>query len=149
MPNFVIRPADASDLPTAVAWLQGEGLPIADLTSAHMQDFLVALQDGTPIGMIGLEAHADCGLLRSLYVAKDSRSTGAGARLITALEAKAKEHQMQQLWLLTIDADTFFLRHGYAVMPRAAAPAAIQTSAEFSSLCPGDAVLMRKQLVAA
>ena len=42
--------------------------------------------------------------------------------------------------------DAFFARHGYSTMGRENAPAAIQSTAEFSSLCPGDAVLMCKRL---
>jgi hypothetical protein len=48
---------------------------------------------------------------------------------------------------LTIDAEKFFARLGYRTMARSDAPAAIQSTDEFSSLCPGSAVLMQKRLV--
>lgn len=144
--DIQIRRATPADLPTAVAWLNDAGLPSADLSPAHLESFLIATMDQQPVGMIGLEGYGDCGLLRSLYVADASRGVGLGGRLVAALEDEAANAGMTALWLLTIDADPFFARHGYAVMSREDAPESVQQSAEFSSLCPGDAVLMRKAL---
>lgn len=96
--------------------------------------------------MIGLEEYANCGLLRSLIVDTSCRGSGVGARLVAALEARTSRRGLQSLWLLTIDADQFFARLGYTEMPRYEAPQSIQSSAEFSSLCPDDAVLMCKHL---
>jgi amino-acid N-acetyltransferase len=111
-----------------------------------MGAFLLASHQGRPVGMIGLQAYSDIGLLRSLIVGEECRGKGLAADLIAALETKAVADGMSELWLLTMDADAFFTRHGYEIKQRVAAPAAIQNSAEFSSLCPGDAVLMRKRL---
>ena len=146
--DVVIRPATANDLTTATAWLASAGLPTADLTAAHMRSFLLAFHNDGPVGMIGLESYVECGLLRSLFVDDASRGLGLGAKLVAALEAKANDAGMHELWLLTIDADPFFARHDYQVMQRGDAPTAVKNSAEFSSLCPGDAVLMRKQIQA-
>ena len=112
-----------------------------------MRSFLLALHNDRPVGMIGLESYAECGLLRSLYVDDASRGLGLGSKLVSALEAQVADDGMQELWLLTIDADPFFARHNYEVMQRVDAPTAVQHSAEFSSLCPGDAVLMCKRLL--
>jgi len=141
-----IRSAVAADLTTAVAWLDAAGLPTADLSTTHLESFLFAYRDADPVGMIGLEHYGDCGLLRSLYVEESCRKLGLGAQLVAALEANALASGMQSMWLLTIDADPFFARLGYTVAARDQAPAAVQQSAEFSSLCPGDAVLMQKPL---
>lgn len=141
-----IRPAQASDWSFATAWLAAAGLPTADLKAAHMQDFLLATAAGQPVGMIGLECYANCGLLRSLVVDEMKRGAGLGARLVAELEALAYRRGLRGLWLLTIDADPFFARHGYTVRQRDEAPQDIRDSAEFSSLCPGDAVLMYKAL---
>jgi amino-acid N-acetyltransferase len=111
-----------------------------------MGAFLLASEQGSPVGMIGIEAYAQIGLLRSLIVDKKCRGKGLGAQLVAALETKAAAKGLTELWLLTIDADAFFVRLDYEVMQRADAPIEIQNSAEFSSLCPGDAVLMRKRL---
>ena len=74
------------------------------------------------------------------------RSGGIGRRLVAALESKATGLGITELWLLTIDADPYFSRLEYVVMDRTAAPDVIRDTAEFSSLCPGDAVLMQKSM---
>ena len=60
----------------------------------------------------------------------------------------AVDSNMAELWLLTIDADAWFARLGYEAQQRELAPAEIRETDEFSKLCPGDAVLMRKILAA-
>jgi len=141
-----IRPAQSSDLTIAKAWLTAEGLPTDDLTVDHMDSFIVATQSGKPVGIIGIEKFAEVGLLRSLIVDSACRGVGLGARLVAELELRAQSERIDELWLLTIDADPFFARHGYIVAERDDAPEVIRNTAEFSTLCPGDAVLMRKHL---
>ncbi len=111
-----------------------------------MDAFIVATQAGEPVGMIGLEKFGNVGLLRSLVVNEAGRGAGLGARLVTELELRARSEHIDELWLLTIDADPFFAQHGYVVAERDDAPNAIRNTAEFSTLCPGDAVLMCKHL---
>ncbi len=127
--------------------LDAAGLPLEDLTAAHMRNFLIATAGNAAVGMIGLEQFNDIGLLRSLVVEPSSRRHGAGRALVAALEKQATSAGVRELWLLTIDADEYFARLGFETMSRDAAPAAIQMTEEFSSLCPGDAVLMRKKLL--
>jgi len=141
-----IRPANLTDLDVARSWLSDAGLPIADLTPEHMQNFLVATVGNSPVGMIGLEQFGVVGLLRSLIVDPTARSDGIGGRLVDALESKASELGVTELWLLTIDADAYFSRLHYVVMARSEAPDVIRNTTEFSTLCPGDAALMRKFL---
>lgn len=139
-----IRPAVAADLDVACKWLVDAGLPTDDLTPSHMDAFMIATRGGLSVGMIGLEKFGDIGLLRSLVVDSDCRGLGLGRHLVDALEATAREQGIGELWLLTIDADPFFSRLGYAVAERSDAPPSIQSSVEFSQLCPADAVVMRR-----
>lgn len=141
-----IRPATTSDFEMAESWLLSAGLSTEDLTTKHLSDFLIAVTDGTPIGMIGLEKTGSVGLLRSLVVDPSVRSGGVGAQLVSGLEVLAKTYGVIELWLLTIDADGYFTKLGYARRDRSEAPVEIRGTAEFSSLCPGDAVLMSRQL---
>ena len=145
-PAIPIRPAVAADLDAARSWLAAAGLPSEDLTAAHMADFLVALGEQRAVGMIGIEQFAAVGLLRSLVVDPHCRNAGLGRQLVDALEKIAADRGITELWLLTIDAEQYFVGCGYETRPRADAPAAIQETPEFASLCPGDAVLMRKHL---
>jgi len=143
--EFEIRRARSSDLATAQEWLAAADLPTEDLTAAHMETFLIASAQGKPVGMIGLESFSHVGLLRSLIVDEHYRGHGLGAYLVAALEAKATAEGLSELWLLTIDADQFSAGHGYETKQRVDVPITIQYSAEFSLLCPDDAVLMKKQ----
>ena len=143
---MIVRPGASQDLAILTEWLEAAGLPTADLTGAHMQDFLVAVDDETPLGMIGLETFGDVGLLRSLVVDPETRSRGVGRQLVAALEAIAVSKGIAELWLLTIDADKYFAARGYTTQERDLAPGSIRGTAEFSDLCPGDAALMKKQL---
>lgn len=144
--EFEIRRARSGDLATAQEWLAAADLPTEDLDATHMDAFLIASTNGKPVGMIGVESFSHVGLLRSLIVDENYRGNGLGAYLVAALEAKAGADGLSELWLLTTDADQFFARHGYETQDRVDVPITIQYSAEFSLLCPDDAVLMKKQL---
>ena len=141
-----IRPATVADLVLAQSWLSQAGLPAEDLAAEHMQNFLVAAVKGVPVGMVGLEAFGNVGLLRSLVVDATGRGCGIGAQLVAALERLAISGGVDELWLLTIDADSYFANRGYVRRERVEAPESIQNTKEFSDLCPGDAVLMSKRL---
>ena len=134
-----LRQAAPADLPFAKQQLRAAGLPTADLRA----DMLVfaADVDGKVQGVIGCEPFGDVALLRSLVVAETLRGQGAGARLVKALETDCAKSGAQQMWLLTIDAAAFFAGLGYTERGRDQAPVAIRNTAEFSGLCPADAVV--------
>jgi len=139
-----IRRAHHRDFDAARHVLTDAGLPVEDLSVEHLA--FVAESDGRFVGVIGLESFGPIGLLRSLVVSEKARADGLGRRLVAALETSEREQDTEELWLLTIDADPYFQRLGYIVRDRANAPPAIRATAEFSRLCPGDAVLMSKML---
>ena len=142
-----LRQASQKDWEVIEALLMESGLPIDDLGADNLDGFLVA-EDGVKlVGLIGLQLYGTIGLLRSLVVARDARKLGLGGKLIGALQSAAEAAGVTELWLLTIDADSFFERHGFEKMARDAAPASIQQTEEFSDLCPGTAFLMRKVMV--
>ncbi len=139
-----IRTATDLDLPAAVELLLDAALPVADLSAERLA--FVAYKQQEIQGVIGLESVENLGLLRSLVVSRAARGSGIGAALVAALEAMCRERGVRELWLLTIDADAFFVKLGYIVCSRDVAPEAIRNTVEFSDLCPGDAVLMSKEL---
>ena len=142
----VLRVAVESDLAIARTLLADAGLPTADLRLDHLA--LIAEKEGVVACLIGLEHFKNIGLLRSLVIAKEFRHAGLGGMLVGALEQMALEKNISELWLLTIDADKWFASLGYLTQSRDAAPVVIQSTEEFSSLCPGDAVLRKKILTA-
>lgn len=138
-----IRPAIASENAAIRALLTDYGLPVQDLDSADVA-FLVAGDDEAIAGVVGLQTFGDIGLLRSLAVRADARGTGLGGRLVEAVESVAQARELRELVLLTQTASTFFAKRGYRTIDRASAPAAVQASAEFLSLCPASAACLIK-----
>jgi amino-acid N-acetyltransferase len=142
--TLAIRPASAADLAASIDLLKKAGLPVADLSTDLLA--FVAEKNGVFLGVIGVESFARIGLLRSLVVSADARGGGVGPALVTALEVACHANAVEELWLLTIDADRFFEKRGFVARDRADAPDAIQRTAEFQGLCPQDAILMSKIL---
>ena len=141
-----LRQALADDWQAVSDLLLASGLPVDDLGPDRLDGFLIAEDDNAIVGLIGLEVMGTVGLLRSLVVEKKARSAGLGGKLVGALESAAEAAGIDELWLLTIDAERFFQRHNFEIVDRTAAPDEIRQSEEFVSLCPGTAYLMRKSL---
>ena len=127
--------------------LLGEAkLPVADLTEAHLQHFLVHGKEEAPDAVVGLELCPPVALLRSLAVTAGSRRQGVGSALLANAERYAREHQVKDLYLLTTTAEEFFERAGYKRVARETAPPAIRETQELSTLCSASSVFMRKRL---
>ena len=141
-----IEAAVPEDWPDVAAMLDEAGLPVADLGRNRMPDFLVARRRTRLLGAVGLEHFGEHGLLRSLVIAIGQRGSGVGEALLRRLEEDAAARGITELWLLTIDADGYFARHGYRIRDRQLAPDAIRRTPEFSELCPGSAILMSRRL---
>ena len=125
--------------------VQQSGLPVADLDTSAIE-FLVAIADGALVGTVGVERHGDIGLLRSLSVAPAQRGSGLGSLLVGALDTHAAAFGVYELVLLTTSARDFFARRGYLAIAREDAPAPVQASAEFRSLCPASSTCMLRAL---
>lgn len=124
-------------------------LPSDDITAAHLTHFLGLGHRDAPDGIVGLELYGAEALLRSLAVSHEARGRGLGQALVAAAERQAREHGVTRLYLLTTTAAAFFARLGYVEAPRSQAPASIQATAQFSSLCPTSSAFMMKDLTSA
>ena len=142
----MIQPATAEDLETIRQLLRIVELPHDDLTPAHLSHFLVARDGGDVLGTVGLEPVGDGALLRSLAVAPAHRDEGIGGRLVDAIERRARQWEVQTLYLLTTTAADYFRRRGYQTMDRDALPEAVQQTEEAAQLCPASATCMWKDL---
>lgn len=136
---------DAERVAELAAALRGAGLPTSDLTEAGRRFFRFEDEHGL-IGYGGFEGLGPNRLLRSVVVTPDRRNTGAGERMLAALERAAADDGTTHLFLLTTTAETFFRRHGYAALYRDAAPDVVSASSEFRKLCPASAAFMTKRL---
>lgn len=141
-----LRQAGPSDWAAVEALLLESGLPVDDLGEDKLDGFLVAEDGSELLGLIGLELYGTIGLLRSLVVAKEARRLGLAGKLIGALESAAEVAGVTELWLITVDAENFFGRHGFEIVTRDSVPEKIQQTEEFSDLCPGNAFLMQKKI---
>jgi amino-acid N-acetyltransferase len=126
--------------------LSESGLPIEDITTQHLLHFFGCGSGLELEGLVGLELYGDVALLRSLAVASSKRGTGVGSGLVAHAERHARDQGVQSLYLLTTTAEAFFMRRGYARVPREDAPAAIKTTSEFSGICPTSSAFMVKYL---
>jgi amino-acid N-acetyltransferase len=130
-----------------LALLKGADLPVDDLTEEKMKNFIVARnKEDRIIGVVGVELHLECGLLRSLAVHPAYRGTGLGKRLTHKIESLAGHNGIKILYLLTMTAADFFQKIGYEVTHRDRVPQSIRETQEFKNLCPVSAVCLSKLL---
>ena len=128
----------------AITLLQQHQLPVADIDEDKL---LYLLLDGnTAIGTAGLEIFEDCALLRSVTVSKDEQGKGYGKIINSEIEKFAKESGINCMYLLTTKAKNFFDKQGYCAIRRDEAPESLKQTAEFTSLCPSSAVVMKKRI---
>lgn len=123
--------------------LEEARLPTDDLGEPGRRFFELSGDDG-PIGFIGIEGDGQDRLLRSLVVLPSRKRLGHGSVLVAHAEAVAHRDGVERLHLLTTTAADFFRARGYRDADRAAAPEAIRSTAQFSSLCPGSAAYLVK-----
>ena len=143
--DVFVRPATSADWPTIVALLESHALPL-DGARGHLSDYLVAIADNTVIGVIGLEACGNVGLLRSAAVATSVHGRGVGNALTQQLMVNARTRGICTLHLLTLTASDYFAGFGFERASRAEASVELQASAEFRGACPAQAIFMKLSL---
>jgi amino-acid N-acetyltransferase len=140
-----VRATSADDLTAIRALLESAGLPTSDLLSAR-PEFVAIREGGILVAAGALQRFGSSALLRSIVVSPNRRGLGFGHSIVLELERAAREAKIERLILLTQTAAQFFARHGYQAIERNAAPADVQGSDEFRSLCPNSATCMAKVL---
>jgi N-acetylglutamate synthase-like GNAT family acetyltransferase len=141
----VVRSATDADAERIHALLDHEGLPTSDLAAAR-PEFIVVVEATELVGAGALQHLGESALIRSVAVSPKRRGTGLGRDIVLELERRARSSGTVLLVLLTQTAAPFFEHLGYRVIERASAPAAVQSTEEFRSLCPASAVCMSKKL---
>jgi len=131
---------------TIKAFISECGLHIEDLTPEKLRHFIVARKGSKIVGTVGIEPAGSDALLRSLAVSESIRRQGLGTQLTESIEKYARDREVRHLYVLTRTAESFFSSVGYKKSDRAAAPAGIQDTEEFRTLCPDTAVCMQKKL---
>ena len=139
-----VVPATLLERDAAQALVRGAHLP--EIGATFPSDYVVALQAAAVIGVAGLEIYESEALLRSVAVGEAHRGRGLGRKLVHDRVASARARGLRAVYLLTTTCAEYFERLGFERVPRASAPAPLQSSEEFASLCPASAVCMKYTL---
>ena len=91
------------------------------------------------------ELLATCGLPNE-DVDQHLRYLGLAGPLCRQMIIRARSSGITRLYLLTETEEGLFRKYGFAPVERAAVPREIQTTNEFSKLCPDTATVMVKEL---
>jgi amino-acid N-acetyltransferase len=136
-----MRAAIPEDLNAVLGLLEASDLPTAGVQD-HFEHFMLEFDGERLVGCAGLEVHGQAGLLRSVAVAPDHRSSGLGSRLTDAILGMARAQHLSSLNLLTTTADGYFPRFGFARVERDHLPSSLHASREFQGACSNEAVAM-------
>jgi N-acetylglutamate synthase-like GNAT family acetyltransferase len=146
VPAVVVAGAD--DLVEVERLLEDAGLTREGVAAcAAGGNLLVArVNDGQLAGCVALEPFGGAVLLRSLAVAANERGRGLGTALVAEALQRARAAGARDASLLTETAGPFFAARGWTAVDRAAAPAGIAGSVEFTSACPATVPALRRAL---
>ena len=140
-----IDKAGPADTELVTSLLKEAGLLTEDLP-AGLEHFLLAREEGALVGVAGMEAFEQVGLLRSVAVSPDHQSRGIARKLVEQLLAGADTQDVEAVYLITTTADHYFDRYGFTVVNREQVPEVMQQTRQFSGLCPTSAVVMKRDL---
>jgi amino-acid N-acetyltransferase len=140
-----ITPAGPEYREAIISLLRSAGLPVEDLPQ-QLQNFFTATDNGFVVGVIGLETYDRNGLLRSLVVKPEYQKLKIAAALVSKVENLGRSLGLDSIYLLTETAKDYFGRKGYEQIVRTQAPESLNQSTEFSHVCPGTAILMKKTI---
>ena len=139
-------PTDPDDREYVERLLADEDLPTADLATADASLFVCETPEGEQVGVGGLQAAGDAGLLRSLAVEESARGRGYGTAICERLLDRARARDLDSVFLLTTTARSFFADLGFEEVERGEVPDSVRATAEFTDLCPESATCMKTDL---
>jgi len=139
-----IDSATQRDLPAIEALLTACELPVEGVKDL-VDEFVIARNNGRVVGVAAVEPCGAYGLLRSAAVDQSMRGRGVGRALVQHLIADAEMKGYRALYLLTTTAENYFPASGFIVASRDSVPTEIQSTSEFTDICPSSATVMRRQ----
>lgn len=139
--DIQFRRALKNDREKVISLLDENSLPVDDI-DLSIQKFIIAVYNSRVIGSIGIEIYGENALLRSLAVQKNFRGKKIAHDILNHLLEFARQSKVGHLHLLTTTAKGYFQKHGFIEGKRDSAPLTIQSSKEFSFLCPTSSTYM-------
>jgi len=113
----------------------------------HIENFIIIRKhNGSILACAGMEIYNEIGFLRSVAVKSNLQGKGIGSLLVESVINKAKEKNIQTLFLLTETAEAFFSKFSFKTINRDKAPESIKNTYEFEVACAETGILMRKEL---
>lgn len=141
-----ITSASANHVESISELLKDAKLPYSDISVELLSHFIVLIHENAVLGTVGLEVYGEHALIRSLVLDEAARGNGFGKQLVHEIEEKARQLNINGIYLLTTTAAKFFEKEGYEMFDRKDVPEDIQKTTEFSFLCPDSATCMLKKL---
>ena len=140
-----IRPSERGDLRSVLNLLSLTGLPRSGVRSSFA-NFLIAEQDGSLVGCVGLELFGASAMLRSVAVHPSLQRRGIGSKLVAAAIALAESKGVDRIFLLTQSQADFFKRFGFREVNREEFDEPVRKSVLYSRSCPMSATGMRLRI---
>ena len=137
--------ATDKDIQAIKTLLQESHLPYKDI-DGHIDNFIVAKEQGALIASIGLEVLQPYSLLRSLTVSENYRNKGIANELLKKISEYALSIHIKDLFLLTTTAEDYFMKNKFIVLERNDLPDPLKKTQEFIFLCPETAICMYKKI---
>jgi amino-acid N-acetyltransferase len=125
--------------------VKSAGLPHQDLNYQN-QVLISYYLDDKLVGTGGLEVIDRFALLRSVSVHEQNRGQNLGKQITASLLKNVEQSKLDAVFLLTETAKDFFEKQGFETVSRDSAPVEIQSTTQFSSMCPVSASFMVKQV---
>lgn len=144
--QFIVARAIPGDDRTFAQMLRDAELPVDDLTGPGRMFFAFSTLAGVHVGYGGFEQYGSDALIRSIVVVQEHRGTGIGRNLLAVLLREAFDAGARTAWLLTTDAQAFFMKTGFKSVTRDSAPAPILATRQAAELCPSAASLLMRTI---
>ncbi|HEU4965697.1 MAG TPA: hypothetical protein VFV52_17950 [Bacilli bacterium] len=152
--SILIRRAEAQDIPTIEALLQGANVNAGGIAENYSHFLLVEAEQITgdtmakeAVGTVGLEVYEGrYGVMRSLVMKNDSWNARIGLELIRLFLAYAETTEIEELYLLTKSTAAFFIHMGFSTADRKSIPTSVAQSPHFSAYADENVTVMVKRL---
>ena len=147
MDDFKISKIKEDERGLLIALLNEASLSVSDLPE-KLEHFYFAKKGEKVIGSIGLEVYGTLGFLRSMVVTKGMQGEGIGKVLLDQLisKAAASEVGIDEIYLITENAASFFKSAGFEIVSRETVPSIIKDIPQFKSICPTSAAVMKRKV---